>query len=132
MIQQHLHALAEIRTISTKLSSEPSLIKWQERKMMNRIFITYYHFVKDNAVVIQLIRADNQSLFPHFVSPITFFQRFDRKTKHKIIKTGSKTDFTFAYFVNNDDKSLYNIAYDKSNESKVQDTLTALNNQKLS
>ena len=38
----------------------------------------------------------------------------------------------FAYFVNNDDKSLYNVAYDKSNESKVKDTLAALNNQKLS
>ena len=31
-----------------------------------------------------------------------------------------ETDITFAYFQNNDDKSLFNIAYEKSNEEKVK------------
>lgn len=58
--------------------------------------------------------------------------RFKAKLTKQQLEALSKTDVTFAYFVNNDDKSLYNIAYDKSNESKVKDTLAALNNQKLS
>ena len=58
--------------------------------------------------------------------------RFKSKLTKQQLEAMSKTDVTFAYFVNNDDKSLYNIAYDKSNESKVKDTLAALNNQKLS
>ena len=48
------------------------------------------------------------------------------------LDTLSKTDVVFAYFTNNDDKSLYNIAYEKKDESKVKDTLAALNGQKLS
>lgn len=58
--------------------------------------------------------------------------RFKAKLTKQQLEALSKTDVTFAYFANNDDKSLYNIAYDKSNESKVKDTLAALNNQKLS
>lgn len=58
--------------------------------------------------------------------------RFKAKLTKQQLEALSKTDVTFAYFVNNDDKSLYNIAYDKSNESKVKDTLASLNNQKLS
>ena len=44
----------------------------------------------------------------------------------------TKTDVVFAYFTNNDDKSLYNIAYEKKDESKVKDTLAALNKTMLS
>ena len=58
--------------------------------------------------------------------------RFKAKLTKQQLEALSKTDVTFAYFVNNDDKRLYNIAYDKSNENKVKDTLAALNNQKLS
>ena len=58
--------------------------------------------------------------------------RFKTKLTKQQLEALSKADVTFAYFVNNDDKSLYNIAYDKSNESKVKDTLAAMNNQKLS
>ncbi len=43
-----------------------------------------------------------------------------------------KTDIVFAYFTNNDDKSLYNIAYEKKDESKIKDTLAALNKTMLS
>ena len=58
--------------------------------------------------------------------------RFKAKLTKQQLEALSKTDVTFAYFVNNDDKRLYNIAYDKTNESKIKDTLAALNNQKLS
>ena len=58
--------------------------------------------------------------------------RFKTKLTKQQLEALSKADVTFAYFVNNDDKSLYNIAYDKTNENKVKDTLAALNNQKLS
>ena len=58
--------------------------------------------------------------------------RFKTKLTKQQLEALSKEGVTFAYFVNNDDKSLYNIAYDMSNESKVKDTLTALNNQQLS
>lgn len=44
----------------------------------------------------------------------------------------SKTDIVFAYFTNKDDSSLYNIAYEKKDDSKVKDTLAAMNNKKLS
>lgn len=44
----------------------------------------------------------------------------------------SKTDITFAYFTNKDDNNLFNIAYDRASDSKVKETLAALNNQKLS
>ena len=44
----------------------------------------------------------------------------------------SKTDITFAYFTNKDDNNLFNIAYDSASDSKLKETLAALNNQKLS
>jgi hypothetical protein len=43
----------------------------------------------------------------------------------------SKTDVEFTYFTNNNVKSLYNIAYNKSNESTIKDALVVLNNPKL-
>lgn len=58
--------------------------------------------------------------------------RFKAKLTKQQLEALSKTDVAFAYFANNEDKSLYNIAYDKSNESKVKDTLTVQNNQKIS
>ena len=44
----------------------------------------------------------------------------------------SKTDITFAYFTNKDDKTLYNIAYEKKDDSKVSAALAALNKTMLS
>lgn len=58
--------------------------------------------------------------------------RFKTKLTKQQLEALSKTDVKFAYFVNNDDKSLYNIAYDKSNESIVRNILAEINNQKLS
>lgn len=44
----------------------------------------------------------------------------------------AKTDVVFAYFPNKDDNSLYNIAYENKDDSKVKETLLSLNGQKLS
>lgn len=58
--------------------------------------------------------------------------RFKVKLTKAQLEALSKTDVVFAYFTNNDDKSLYNIAYEKKDDSKVKETLATLNSQKLS
>ena len=58
--------------------------------------------------------------------------RFKTKLTKVQLEALNNAGVTFAYFINSDDKSLYNIAYDKTNEGKVKDTLAALNKQKLS
>lgn len=52
------------------------------------------------------------------------------KYKGKEIGSAGLYDIS-TYFANNDDKSFYNIAYDKISESKVNDTLAFLSNTKL-
>ena len=56
--------------------------------------------------------------------------RFKAKlTKTQLdILTGS--DIVFAYFINKEDKSLYNIAYESKDEDKVREMLAALGNYK--
>ena len=54
------------------------------------------------------------------------------KLTHAQLEALSKTDIAFAYFPNADDKTLYNIAYEKKDDSKVSAALAALNKTMLS
>ncbi len=53
-----------------------------------------------------------------------------RLTKEQLSEL-NKSDAVFAYFVNSDDKSLYNIAFEQKDEEKIKLTLASSKSQKL-
>lgn len=53
-----------------------------------------------------------------------------RLTKEQLSEL-NKSDVVFAYFVNSDDKSLYNIAFEQKDEEKIKSALANKNAQKL-
>lgn len=53
-----------------------------------------------------------------------------RLTKEQLSEL-NKSDAVFAYFVNSDDKSLYNIAFEQKDEEKIKSALASSKSQKL-
>ena len=54
-----------------------------------------------------------------------------RLTKEQLTEL-NKSEAVFAYFVNSDDKSLYNIAFEQKDEEKIKSALANRNTPKLS
>ncbi|MDE6520434.1 MAG: hypothetical protein K2K91_08300 [Ruminococcus sp.] len=57
--------------------------------------------------------------------------KYRTKLTKKQIEQLNKSDVVFAFFVNSDDKSLYNIAFEQKEEEKIKSVLTNENTKKL-
>ena len=57
--------------------------------------------------------------------------RYKAKLTKSQLDTLVSSDVVFAYFTNNDDKSLYNIAYENKDEDKIKEIFADLNNYKV-
>ena len=57
--------------------------------------------------------------------------KYRTKLTKKQIEQLNKSDAVFAFFVNSDDKSLYNIAFEQKDEEKIKSVLTNENTKKL-
>ena len=57
--------------------------------------------------------------------------RYKAKLTKSQLDTLVSSDVVFAYFTNNDDKSLYNIAYESKDEDKIKEILADINNYKV-